>query len=114
MQENSEQTNDKTQVKTETETLRLSNLQSQSGANKPAESLLQVDEEIADLADEYVRFVSECFGYEVSHGEVANEIYKSHFARDGGFKQWRAMKKRMRLFNVMSASNKKARTNFSK
>lgn len=50
----------------------------------------QVDEEIANLADEYVRFVSECFGYEVTANEVANEIYKSHFARDGGFKQWRA------------------------
>jgi hypothetical protein len=49
-----------------------------------------VDEEIADLADEYVRFVSECYGYEVSPGDVTNEIFKSHFARDGGFKQWRA------------------------
>lgn len=52
--------------------------------------VVQVDAGIADLADEYVKFVSECFGYEVSQGEVLNEIYKSHFARDGGFKQWRA------------------------
>lgn len=51
--------------------------------------IAQVDEEIADLADEYVRFVSECYGYEVSPGDVTNEIFKSHFARDGGFKQWR-------------------------
>ena len=49
----------------------------------------QVDEEKADSFDEYVRFVSECCGYDVSTGEVMNEILKAHFARDGGFKQWR-------------------------
>jgi hypothetical protein len=54
---------------------------------------LQVDEEKADLFDEYVRFVSECCGYEVSVGDVMNEILKAHFARDGGFKQWRASAK---------------------
>ena len=73
-----------------------------------------MDEEIADLADEYVRFVSDCYGYEVSPSEVANEIYKSHFARDGGFKQWRATKSDAAGLNLIAAFNKKARTNFSK
>lgn len=50
----------------------------------------QVDEEIADMADEYVEFATECFGYPVSHGEILNEVYKSLFARDSGFKGWRA------------------------
>ena len=90
MQEITEKTNEKTSVKTIRKTLPLSNLQSQSGANKPAESSLQVDEEKADSFDEYVRFVSECSGYEVSAGDVMNEILKAHFTRDGGFKQWRA------------------------
>jgi len=89
MQEVSEKTNEKTPVKTGSEN---------SPAFKPSISIrrkqtrkiaIQVDEEIADLADEYVRFVSDCYGYEVSASEVANEIYKSHFVRDGGFKQWR-------------------------
>lgn len=89
MQEVSEKTNEKTPVKTGSEN---------SPAFKPSISIrrkqtrkiaIQVEEEIADLADEYVRFVSDCYGYEVSASEVANEIYKSHFARDGGFKQWR-------------------------
>ena len=53
----------------------------------------QVDEEKADSFNEYVRFVSECCGYEVSAGDVMNEILKAHFARDGGFKQWRASAK---------------------
>ena len=90
MQEIKDITNEKTPVKTGSEN---------SPAFKPSISIrrkqtrkiaIQVDEEIADLADEYVRFVSDCYGYEVSQSEVANEIYKSHFARDGGFKQWRA------------------------
>lgn len=51
---------------------------------------VQVDEEKADSFDEYVQFVSTCFGYEVSAGEVMNEILKAHFARDNGFKGWRA------------------------
>ena len=93
MQEISEKTNEKTSVKPDS---------GNSPAFKPSISIrrkqtrrisLQVDEEIADLADDYVRFVSECSGYEVSASEVANEIYKSHFARDGGFKQWRAVAK---------------------
>ncbi len=93
MQETSEKTNDKNSVKDET---------GNAPAFKPSISIrrkqtrrivAQVDEETADLADEYVRFVSECYGYEVSPSEVANEIYKSHFARDGGFKQWRATAK---------------------
>lgn len=50
---------------------------------------IQVDEEKADSFDKYVQFVSECFGYEVSAGEVMNEILKAHFARDNGFKGWR-------------------------
>src|SRR5689334_23287970 len=54
--------------------------------------IAQVDEEIADLADEYVQFISECAGYQVSHGEVLNEVYKTHFARDSGFKGWRSNK----------------------
>lgn len=92
MQEVSEKTNEKTSVKTDS---------GNSPAFKPSISIrrkqtrrivAQVDEEIADLTDEYVRFVSECYGYDVSPSEVANEIYKSHFARDGGFKQWRATK----------------------
>ncbi len=53
----------------------------------------QVDEEKADSFDQYVRFVSECSGYEVSAGDVMNEILKAHFARDVGFKQWRATAK---------------------
>lgn len=90
MQETSEKTNEKTPAKTDS---------GSSPAFKPSISIRrkqtrrivsQVDEEIADLADEYVQFVSECHGYPVSPSEVANEIYKSHFARDGGFKQWRA------------------------
>lgn len=92
MQETKDVTNEKTTVKTNP---------GNSPAFKPSISIrrkqtrriaLQVDEEIADLADEYVRFISDCYGYEVSPSEVANEIYKSHFARDGGFKQWRATK----------------------
>lgn len=50
---------------------------------------VQVDEEKAALFDEYVRFVSDCFSYEVGTGEVMNEILKAHFARDAGFKGWR-------------------------
>ena len=83
-------TNEKTPVKTGSEN---------SPAFKPSISIrrkqtrrivAQVDEEKADSFDEYVRFVSECSGYEVSAGDVMNEILKAHFTRDGGFKQWRA------------------------
>jgi len=52
---------------------------------------VQVDEEKAGLFDEYVKFVSACFGYEVNAGDVMDEILKSHFARDNGFKGWRAI-----------------------
>lgn len=92
MEEMTEKQSDKPSIKDET---------GNSPAFKPSISIrrkqtrryvVQVDAGIADLADEYVRFVSECFGYEVSHGEVTGEIFKSHFARDGGFKQWRANK----------------------
>ena len=91
MQGISEKTNDKTSVQSET---------GNAPAFKPSISIrrkqtrrivAQVDEEKADSFDEYVRFVSECSGYEVSAGDVMNEILKAHFARDGGFKQWRSV-----------------------
>ena len=92
MQEISEKTNDKTLGKTENGNAPTFKPSISIRRKQTRRIALQVDEEIADLADEYVRFVSECYGYEVSPSEVANEIYKSHFARDGGFKQWRATK----------------------
>lgn len=92
MQETTEQTNNKTSLKTEAESVSTFKPSISIRRKQTRRIVVQVDDEIADLADEYVRFVSECFGYEVSHGEVANEIYKSHFARDGGFKQWRVNK----------------------
>lgn len=90
MQEISEKINDKTLIQSET---------GNAPAFKPSISIkrkqtrrivAQVDEEKAVSFDEYVRFVSECCGYEVSAGDVMNEILKAHFARDGGFKQWRS------------------------
>ena len=93
MQESSEKTNNKTEVKSETETAPAFKPSIAIRRKQTRRIALQVDEEIADLADDYVRFVSECSGYEVSASEVTNEIYKSHFARDGGFKQWRAVAK---------------------
>ena len=92
MQEISEKTNDKTPVKTENGNAPTFKPSISIRRKQTRRIALQVDEEIADLAEEYVRFVSECYGYEVSASEVANEIYKSHFARDVGFKQWRATK----------------------
>lgn len=92
MQETTDQTNNKTSSKTETGSSSTFKPSILIRRKQTRRIVVQVDDEIADLADEYVRFVSECFGYEVSHGEVANEIYKSHFARDGGFKQWRVNK----------------------
>lgn len=89
MNENSEKQAGKTTLKTET---------GNAPAFKPSISIrrkqtrrivAQVDEEKADSFDDYVRFVSECCGYEVSAGEVMNEILKGHFGRDNGFKQWR-------------------------
>jgi hypothetical protein len=100
MQETKDVTNDKTPAKTN-----LGN----SPAFKPSISIRrkqtrrivsQVDAGIADLADEYVLFVSECHGYEVSASEVANEIYKSHFARDGSFKQWRMTRNKAASVNA--------------
>jgi hypothetical protein len=93
MQEISEKPTDKTQMKTET---------GNSSVYKPSISIrrkqtrrltAQVDEEKADSFNEYIRFVSECCGYEVSAGDVMNEILKAHFARDTGFKQWRTSAK---------------------
>ena len=93
MQETKDVTNDKTSVKSDS---------GDAPAFKPSISIRRkqtrrivasVDEEKADSFDEYVRFVSECCGYEVSAGDVMNEILKAHFTRDGGFKQWRATAK---------------------
>ncbi len=93
MQEITEKINEKTSVKSEN---------GNAPAFKPSISIrrkqtrrlvAQVDEEKADSFDEYVRFVSECCGYEVSPGVVMNEILKAHFTRDGGFKQWRTSAK---------------------
>lgn len=94
MQENIEYTTEKTTEKNEN---------GNASAFKPSISIrrkqtrrlnIQVDEEKADLFDEYVGFVSICYGYEVSAGDVMNEILKAHFARDGGFKQWRISAKK--------------------
>lgn len=90
MQEIKDAINEKTSVKSENGNATVFKPSISVRRKKSRRIVAQVDEEIADLADEYVRFVSECYGYEVSPSEVANEIYKSHFARDGGFKQWRA------------------------
>lgn len=92
MQEVKDVTNEKTPVKTENGNAPTFKPSISIRRKQTRRIALQVDEEIADLADEYVRFVSDCYGYEVSPSEVANEIYKSHFARDSGFKQWRATK----------------------
>ncbi len=92
MQEIKDVTNDKTLGKTENGNAPTFKPSISIRRKQTRRIALQVDEEIADLAEEYVRFVSECHGYEVSSSEVANEIYKSHFARDGVFKQWRATK----------------------
>jgi hypothetical protein len=89
MEEITDKQSDKSSIKNETEN---------APAFKPSISIrrkqtrrlaVQVDEDKADSFDEYVRFVSECFGYEVGAGEVMNEILKTHFSRDGGFKGWR-------------------------
>ncbi len=92
MQEIKDVTNDKTSVKTENGNAPVFKPSISIRRKQTRKIALQVDEEIAVLADDYVRFVSDCYGYDVSASEVANEIYKSHFARDGGFKQWRATK----------------------
>lgn len=90
MQENTEKTNEKASAKSENGNASIFKPSISIRRKQSRRIVAQVDEETADLADEYVRFVSECYGYEVSQSEVANEIYKSHFGRDNGFKQWRA------------------------
>ena len=89
MQENTEKTNEKTSSKNENGNASIFKPSISIRRKQSRRIVAQVDEETADLADEYVRFVSECCGYEVSAGDVMNEILKAHFARDGGFKQWR-------------------------
>jgi len=90
MQESSEKTTNKTEVKSETETAPAFKPSISIRRKQTRRIVASVDEEKADSFDEYVRFVSECSGYEVSAGDVMNEILKAHFTRDGGFKQWRA------------------------
>ncbi len=90
MQESSEKTNNKTEVKSEIETAPAFKPSISIRRKQTRRIVASVDEEKADSFDEYVRFVSECSGYEVSAGDVMNEILKAHFTRDGGFKQWRA------------------------
>lgn len=89
MQEILENTNEKTSIKDETGNVLTFKPSISIRRRQTRRLTAQVDEEKADSFDEYVRFVSECCGYDVSTGEVMNEILKSHFARDGGFKQWR-------------------------
>jgi hypothetical protein len=91
MQESSEKTNNKTEVRSETETAPAFKPSISIRRKQTRRIVASVDEEKADSFDEYVRFVSECSGYEVSAGDVMNEILKAHFTRDGGFKQWRAV-----------------------
>lgn len=93
MQEISEKTNNKTSVNGETGNAPVFKPSISIPRKQTRRLVVQVDEEKADSFDEYVRFVSECCGYEVSPGEVMNEILKAHFARDSGFKQWRASRK---------------------
>lgn len=90
MQENTEKTNEKISAKSENGNASIFKPSISIRRKQTRRIVAQIEEETADLADEYVRFVSECYGYEVSPSEVANEIYKSHFGRDNGFKQWRA------------------------
>ena len=91
MQEIKDVTNDKTSVQSETGNASVFKPSISIKRKQTRRIVAQVDEEKADLFDEYVRFVSECCGYEVSAGDVMNEILKAHFARDNGFKQWRVM-----------------------
>lgn len=89
MQETIEKTNEKTVVKNENGNAHVFKPSISIRRKQTRRLTAQVDEEKADSFDEYVRFISECCGYEVSAGDVMNEILKAHFARDGGFKQWR-------------------------
>lgn len=92
MQEILENRNEKTSVKDTLETTPTFKPLISIRRKQTRRLTAQVDEEKADSFEEYVRFVSECCGYEVSAGEVMNEILKAHFARDGGFKGWRKSK----------------------
>lgn len=83
-------TNDKTEDKNETKNAPVFKPSISIRRKQTRRLIAQVDEDKAYSFDEYVRFVSECCGYEVGAGDVMNEILKAHFARDGGFKQWRA------------------------
>lgn len=90
MQNTTEKTVDKTSVKNDSENATVYKPSILIRRKQTRRMVVQVDEEKADSFDEYVRFISECYGYEVSAGDVMNEILKAHFARDGGFKQWRS------------------------
>jgi len=89
MEEITDKQSDKSAIKAETEKTTAFKPSISIRRNQTRRLNIQVDEEKADSFDKYVQFVSECFGYEVSAGEVMNEILKAHFARDGGFKGWR-------------------------
>lgn len=90
MQDTTEKTIDKTSVKDDSANATVYKPSILIRRKQTRRLVAQVDEEKADSFDDYVRFVSSCYGYEVSAGDVMNEILKAHFARDGGFKQWRA------------------------
>jgi hypothetical protein len=85
-----EKNNEKTSVKNDSANAAAYKPSIQIRRKQTRRLVAQVDEEKAESFDEYVRFISTCYGYEVSAGDVMNEILKAHFARDGGFKQWRA------------------------
>ena len=92
MQEITETINEKTSIKDETGNAPTFKPSISIRRKQTRRLTAQVDQEKADSFNEYVRFVSECCGYEVSTGDIMNEILKTHFARDGGFKQWRKIK----------------------
>ncbi|MGI8542929.1 MAG: hypothetical protein ACR2MD_05555 [Aridibacter sp.] len=93
MQEIIERTDEKTLIKNETGNIPTFKPSISIRRRQSRRLTAQVDEEKADSFDQYVRFVSECCGYEVSTGDVMNEILKAHFARDNGFKGWRKSRK---------------------
>ena len=89
MEEITEKQSDKSTIKGETGNAPAFKPSISIRRNQTRRLNIQVDEEKADSFDKYVQFVSESFGYDVSAGEVMNEILKAHFARDNGFKGWR-------------------------
>jgi hypothetical protein len=89
MQDTTEKTVDKTSVKDNPQNTAAYKPSILIRRKQTRRLVAQVDDDKADSFDEYVKFVSYCYGYEVSAGDVMNEILKAHFARDGGFKQWR-------------------------